>query len=405
MAEPSSRPRLLFAVTEDWYFYSHRRPMIRAAQECGFEVCAVTNAGACRAAIEALGVRVIPFSFERRSLNPLKALKQTADLAAIYRAERPAIVHHIAMKPVLIGSLAAWIAGVPRTINAFAGLGYLFSARTLLATLLRIALIPPFFLLLRRRGSRLLLQNADDFSTLRRMGLADSRRCTVIRGSGVDPGAYPQKPLPGTDDGFFCVYAGRMIGIKGLDTLKEAFALLEQEAPRARLLLYGSPDPANPGSWTRERIDDWVRHSGNVLYKGQSDDMAGVWAGAHLALQASWGGEGIPKSLLEAASCGRPIVASDVPGCRETVRNGENGFLVPPRDARALADSIALLAADPGLCRAMGARSRTLIAESGLSADSVTAATAALYRQCMAEIVDKSAASHVDKPGLRRGAD
>jgi glycosyltransferase involved in cell wall biosynthesis len=382
-ARPKKQPLLIFLVTEDWYFHSHRMPMARAAQLAGFEVAVITNVKDHGAAIEAAGVRVIPLAFDRRSLNPLAGLALTMRIAAIYRREKPALVHHIAMKPVLFGSIAAWRAGVPRIVNAFAGLGYVFSADTRLTKLLRPFLLVLFGLLLRRRNSFLLFQNRDDYALMRDRGLVVPGRARIIRGSGVDLSAYPQMPLPPLDEGAVCVFAGRMIGIKGLPTLKEAFAILSREGSRARLWLCGRPDPANPGSWTEEQLKAWVAESDNVFYIGHAD-MAEIWAKAHIALQPSYGGEGVPKALLEAAACGRPIVASDVPGCREVVEQGANGYLVPPGDAAALAARIAALAADPARMAAMARHSREIVA-SDMSADAVTEQTREFYRECLAE--------------------
>lgn len=357
--------------------------MIAAAQEAGFDVAVVTHIDRHRESIEALGVRVIPFSFERRSLNPFKALGQVLKLKDVYRAEQPAIVHHIAMKPILLGSLAAAFARVPCVVNAFAGLGYVFNARTPLAILLRAALWAPFYLLLRRDNSWLLLQNGDDLKTLKKLGLADEARARIIRGSGVDLAEFPVRPVSDDAEAFICVYAGRMIGIKGLPTLKEAFTMLKDRAPHIRLRLYGKPDAANPGSWSEAALMQWVADSDNVSYEGHAENMADVWAQAHVAVQASYGGEGVPKSLLEAAACGRPIVATDVPGCREVVSHGNNGLLVPPYDAQALASAIESLAENPDLCKIMGTRSRRMV-EDDMSAEKVKAQTAEFYRACMA---------------------
>lgn len=376
-----AKQKLIFVVTEDWYFYSHRRPMVAAAQDCGFDVAVITTVDKHRAAIEALGVEVIPFAFARKSLNPFRALGQIGRLKRIYRAEKPALVHHIAMKPILFGSLAAWFAGVPCVVNAFAGLGYLFNASSLLALLLRLGLYLPFFAVLRRRNTWLLFQNKDDLATLQRQGLAVPARARVIRGSGVDINTFAVQPRPPSQDGFSCVYAGRMIGIKGLQTLKEAFEVLKTRAPQVRLKLYGSPDPANPGSWSERDLRLWAE-SDNVAYEGRAVDMVPVWAAADMAVQASYGGEGVPKSLLEAAACGRPLVATDVPGCREIVKDHVNGFLVPPCDAQALADAIARLANEPELCAEMGAESRKM-AEQDFSAEAVRTQTAAFYRACL----------------------
>ncbi len=367
--------KLLFVVTEDWYFLSHRMPTVRGAQQAGYDVAVVTSDGTARAAIEAQGVRVIPFSFDRRSLKPGQAAKQVEALIAIYKAEKPDVVHHIAMKPILFGSLAAWCAKVPRVINAFAGLGYVFSADTLLARVVRLFLIPTFRLLLQRSGSVVLFQNEDDRKLLQKLGAVKSNT-VLIRGSGVEIDNLPVRPYPETNN-FICVFAGRMIGIKGLPTLQEAFTRLRQEAPHIKLWLCGQPDPGNPGSWTIEQINQWTVASPNVIYKGHCN-MADVWTQAHVALQPSYGGEGIPKALLEAAACGCAIIATDVPGCREVVAEGQNGFLVPPHNAALLAERILLLSRDAELCRTMGLASRKLV-EGDLSAASVTEKTRALY--------------------------
>lgn len=377
-------PKLVFVVTEDWYFYSHRRPMIAAAQECGFEVTVVTNVDKHREKIEGLGVKVVPFAFERRSLNPLKALWQVAKLWRIYRREKPEIVHHIAMKPILLGSFAAGLAGVPCVVNAFAGLGYVFNARAPLADALRVLLWLPFYTLFQRRNTWLLFQNQDDLETLKALNLVKQDRTCIIKGSGVDLNEFPARPMREPAPDFICVYAGRMIGIKGLPTLREAFALLEETAPNVKLHLYGKPDNANPGSWTEADIADWVAESNNVVYKGHAPHMAPVWEGAHVAIQASYGGEGVPKSLLEAAACGRPIVATDVPGCREVVIVGDNGLLVPPYNAQALADALAALSKNWNLCRRMGTRSLRMV-ENGMSAESVKFQTMDFYQECMAK--------------------
>ena len=382
--DKNARPKLLFLVTEDWYFISHRVPQVRAAQRAGFDVGVITNVKNHRAAIEALGCTVHDLKLERRSLNPFKALWHIFRIKRLYKTERPRVVHHIGMKPVLYGSLAAGPARVPCVINAFAGLGYVFSAETALANILRPFLLAMFRVLLRRRGSYLLLQNEDDKAALAQYGLVDGGRCAVIRGSGVDMAAFPASPLPDASSGFICVFAGRMIGIKGLPTLKEAFAILETEAPQVKLWLCGEPDPENPGSWRTAQLEAWQAGSKNVAWRGHCGDMASIWSQSHLALQPSYGGEGVPKALLEAAACGRAIVASDVPGCREVVANGKNGYLAPPHDSRALADRIKQLAADMTSCKAMGKESHKLIEERGLSADHVGALTEAFYKRCLA---------------------
>lgn len=377
------RPLLIFVVTEDWYFLSHRMPTVQGAQAAGYDVAVVTSDGAARAGIEAQDVRVIPFSFDRRSLNPFKALRQIWDLRRIYKAEDPHVVHHIAMKPILFGSLAARLVRVPHVVNAFAGLGYVFSASTLLARGMRLILIPAFRVLLNRPGSVVLFQNEDDRALLQKLGAVAGKnsRTVLIRGSGVDTQSLSPLPLPMGGGDFICVFAGRMIGIKGLPTLQEAFARLQHTYPHIRLWLCGQPDPGNPGSWTQAQIQAWVNSNPQVVFKGHCR-MEQIWPQAHVALQPSYGGEGVPKSLLEAAACARPIIATAVPGCRDMVVEGQNGFLVPPRDAALLAERIVMLAQDHDLCQRMGQASRALV-EGELSAATVSDKAQALYQSLL----------------------
>lgn len=381
--------KIIYLVTEDNYFYSHRLPMARAAKAAGFDdVVVITNVKNHRGLIEKEGIRVIPLSLDRRSLNPFRAAGHIFRLWIIYRREKPDIVHHIAMKPVLYGSIAALAAGIKRIINAFAGLGYVFTSQDFRARFLRIILMPDFMLLLRRRNSYLLLQNEDDLALLRRLRMVPEGRVRVIRGSGVDTASCHPLPSPASTQEFICVYAGRMIGIKGLDTLKGAFEILALRAPHARLWLCGDPDPANPGSWSEEQLKEWERQSGGrVVYKGHCADMSAIWAQAHVAVQASCGGEGVPKSLLEAAAYARPIIATDVPGNREVVKDGRNGFLVKPRDAEALAAAIEKVALLPdGKRTAMGHESRILIENSDMTAACVSAESEKLYREVLGSL-------------------
>lgn len=380
----SAKLKLLFVVTEDWYFLSHRLPTVYAAQDAGFDVGVVTNVGAGRAEIEAQGVKVIPFSFDRRSLNPFKALGQIARLRNIYREEKPAMVHHIAMKPVLYGSVAAAGEKVPCVINAFAGLGYVFNARTFLACALRPLLLLLYRFLLKRPGSYLLLQNEDDKALLGRYGLIDEARLMIVKGSGVDLDHYKALPFKKPEPDVICAFAGRMVGIKGLPTLKAAFQIIGARAPHIKLWLCGQPDEENPGSFSEQQLQDWQETAENVIYKGFCPDMTRIWQDAHIAVQPSYGGEGLPKSLLEAAASARAIVATDVPGCREVVQNDINGYLVPPYDTEALARAIITTAADPGLCEKMGAESRRLVAGE-MSADAVRQKMRAFYERCRRE--------------------
>lgn len=372
--------KLIYLVTEDWYFHSHRLPMMRGAQEAGFDVCVICNVDKHRAAIEALGVRVIPLDLKRRSLNPFSALRPVFEITAIYRREKPDLVHHLAMKPIIFGSIAAVLAGVPRVLNAFVGLGVIFHSNIVLARALRFFLVPALRVLLRRRGMATLFQNTDDRNHIQSLGMIDPARTFIIRGSGVDIDQYPVRSLPPVPP-FICAYAGRMIGMKGLQTMHDAFEILRRAAPQVQLWLCGTPDPANPQSWDDARLNAWTAQNAQVQWRGHQS-MADIWPLAHVALQPTIGGEGLPKALLEAGACGRAMIATDVPGCREVVQPGVNGILVPQEDPQALAKAILQLADDPTLCARMGLASRVLI-ERDFSAARVQAQIRDLYNKLM----------------------
>lgn len=383
MSSAAARGRsLIYLVPNDAYFLSHRLPMARAAMEEGFSVALVTGSEGRRAEIEAQGVRVILCPFlTPGGMNPWREAQAVAEILWIYRTEKPALVHHITLKSILYGSFAAWLARVPAVVNAFAGLGYIFVSDAPLAKSLRLLLFPFLWFLLRRRGSFCLFQNPDDLRTLEALGLCARDRAFLIPGSGVDPEALSFLPFPDTKGGVVCVYAGRMIGIKGLETLRLTFEILAEKAPEVSLWLCGAPDPANPGSWSEERLRAWQEGAPNVRWLGHRRDMAEIWGKAHIALQPSYGGEGIPRALLEAACHGRPIVASDVPGCREAVDPERSGVLVPPRDAQTLAGAIESLARDPQRMGAFGAAGRRLVEVRGLTSRAVADATRRMYRR------------------------
>lgn len=375
----AGRPRLLYLVTEDWYFLSHRLPMARAARDMGCEVVVATRLGAGRAAIEAEGFRVVPLTLDRRGKNPLRELMAIFAIANLYRREKPDLVHHVALKPMLYGSIAASLAGVPKVINAFAGLGYVFIAESGLARLLRLVVVALFRFLMNRPGRYVVVQNGDDRATLKRLGLGAEGRVALIRGSGVDTELL--SPMPAPDGPPTATLVGRMLWDKGIGELVEAARRLKQGGVPGRIVLVGTPDPANPASIPEATLRQWV-DEGLIEWWGHRADIRAVWAQSHIAVLPSYR-EGLPMALLEAAACGRPLVAADVPGCRELVRHQENGLLVPARTAQPLADSLKLLFENRGLRLALGARARATV-EGEYAAKAVGTAIEGLYRAALA---------------------
>jgi glycosyltransferase involved in cell wall biosynthesis len=372
-AGPTIAPRLLYVVTEDWAFLSHRLPMARAAREAGFEVHVATRVSGGAAAIEAEGFVLHPIPFRRGSLSPVATFSTIAALRRVHGAVKPALTHHVALQACVLGMLATL--GRPAAcINAFIGLGYLFTSdsgkartvRTLVGVLLRF--------LINRKNCIALVQNSDDMAALMSLGIAKSR-IALIPGSGVDTKRFTPNPEPGGPPAFG--FVGRLLHDKGIRTLVAAHRLLRTRMPDARLLIAGTPDPANPASVTEAEAKSWNEQLG-IAWLGQVDDIAGFWAQAHVAVLPSRR-EGLPLSLMEAAACGRAMVASDVPGCREVVIHEETGLLFPVDDAPALADAMARLAADPQLRARYAAAARKRVVER-FAAEIIGRKTVELYR-------------------------
>lgn len=384
-SSPPARPVLLYLVTEDWYFLSHRLPMAREAQRAGYEVHVVTHVNKGAAAIEAEGFRLHAVRWRRGSINPFAFLSNTYAVRKIYRQIDPDLVHHVALQPTIVGSLAA--AGLRCVrLNALAGLGFAFTSDTPKARLVRPVLRALLRHVLSHPRAAVLVQNPDDRAAVQSLGIAP-QHIFLIPGSGVETDTL--MPLPEPAGPVTVAFVGRLLDDKGLRTLVEAHAILRRRGELLRLLIAGDPDPANPVSIPPAEIAEWGRRPGIELL-GHVSDIRAVWSRAHIAVLPSRR-EGLPKSLLEAAACGRPIVATDVPGCREIARQDINALLVPPDDAPALADAMARLASDAKLRARYGAAGRTLV-EAHYSAARIGVEIVALYDRLLARTARLAAA-------------
>lgn len=377
---PKRRPTILFLVTEDWYFCSHRLALGRAAVEAGFDVVLATRVRDHAGAIRDAGVRLIPLPWKRRYSSLAAEARTLFSLFRIYEEENPDIVHHVALKPVMYGSLIARLTGARNVINAVAGFGYSFTSRQKRAALARTVLRACFRGLSNRPGTTVLVQNPDDRATLSASGTVNGNRLKTIPGSGVDTDRFvPRDEPPGKAR---VTLVSRMLWSKGVGEFVEAVDLLRERGLDFEATLVGDPDPDNLQSIPAGILRGWAER-GSVTWRGHVDDVAAEWARSHVAVLPSHR-EGLPKTLLEAAACGRPIVTTDVPGCRETVTNGKNGLLVPVCDPRALADAIARLVESPGMRRSMGERSREIAVER-FSEKAVIGRILDLYRSILEE--------------------
>jgi glycosyltransferase involved in cell wall biosynthesis len=375
----NSDDKILFLVTEDWAFCSHRLVLAREAKRRGFDVVVATRVSRHGKQIEAEGFKLIPIRMERSGRNPLKELLTIWELVRIYKAERPQIVHHVAMKPVLYGSLAAMVTKVPHVINALIGLGYIFISNKWKAIVLRKFVTHAFRFLLNRANSLLIIQNADDKHLMLQLGVINRVRTILIRGSGADTHVFsPTQELPGIPT---IVLASRMLWDKGVGEFVEAAQLLRNKGVNARFVLVGDADTENPASVLPSQLKAW-NSSGVVEWWGWREDMPEIFAESHIVCLPSYR-EGLPKVLIEAAASARAIVTTDVPGCREIVLDGKNGFLVPARSVIALADALGKLIKDRDLRGWMGANGREL-AISEFSIEKVLSQTLSVYEGLVA---------------------
>lgn len=368
---------LLYVVNDANFFLSHRLPLAKAAQSAEYDVHVATpNMGDVNA-IRAAGFIYHPFPLTRSGANPWQEFQSVMALVQLYKRLQPDLVHHVTIKPVLYGGIAARIAGVPSVVNAVTGLGYVFIAKGTFAALRRAIVKMGYKLCFGHKNQRVIFQNPDDRAMFINAGIVAEPNTIVIKGSGVDMSVFAHIPEPEVIP--LVVLSSRMLWDKGVGVFAEAAQLLHDKGVNARFVLVGGTDTENPAAVPSFQLEAW-NNSGVVEWWGRREDMPEVFAQSHIVCLPSSYGEGVPKVLIEAAACGRPIVATDTPGCREIVKHGENGLLVPMRDAAALAVALRKLIEDPELRRRMGKKGREL-AVAEFSVETVVNETLAIYRE------------------------
>lgn len=375
----SSSPRLLFVVNQTEFFLSHRLPLALAAKGNGYDVHVATPNSEGVAVIHEASLIHHDVPFSRKGMHPFSELTSLRALFRLYRTLRPDIVHHVTIKPVIYGSVVARLTGVPAVVNAVSGLGYVFISQGLKAAFLRRAVRWAYRFALNHPNSRVIFQNNDDLELFTRDKLVRPQQAILVKGSGVDLKRFvPTKQPKGAP---VALLASRLLRDKGVYEFVDAARALQNNGVKARFVLAGDVDPGNPASLSAETVGGWDQER-VVEWWGPQEDMPAVFAQTHIVCLPSYR-EGLPKVLIEAAACGRPIVATDVPGCREIVRHNDNGLLVPRNDSAALANAVRRLIMDPALRERMGRRGREIAAqEFGL--ERVVAETLAVYRALLA---------------------
>ncbi len=370
--------RILFIIVEDRYFISHRLHLAQFAIKKGYEVGLICRISKHKEFLKKNHIEVFDWSLVRGSFNPFLEVKAFFQLFSVFIKFSPSIIHAVALKPVIYSSLASKLIFLKSRVFAVGGLGFIFSSSKTLARFLRpiVAILLKFAFT--GKGTRLIIQNKDDSKTLTNLGIVKEDKIELIKGAGVDTEEFsfieektdiPEVILP-----------ARLLWDKGVGEFVEAARLLNKKGVNAIFSLVGEIDPHNPECIPQNKIDEW-KQEGVVNILGFRDDMVNCIQDCSIVCLPSYR-EGLPKSLLEAASCGRPIVTTDVPGCREIVKHGINGFLVPSKNPVLLADSIYKLIIDKNLRKKMGKRGRELV-EMELSAEIVSIKTEQLWNNLL----------------------
>jgi len=370
-------PRLSILVNRDWFFLSHFLDRAVLARKSGYEVVVICEATGREQEISAAGLVHVPLRIDRQNASPWALLNCFHRLKIIYKESWPSVVWHIGLVSIVIGTAAAWLNGIRSIVNAPVGMGWTFASGGWKAALLRPFLRIALKIVLNPRGSKVVFENADDWHDMIALRAARPGDAVVIRGAGVDVGRYKSVPaLPGVP---IVLFAARLIWEKGVREFVEAARLLRQRGVVARFQIAGGIDHESASAVPQSALDGWVS-DGIVEWLGRRDDMPEVLGACHVFCLPTWYREGLPKVILEAMACGRPVVTTDMPGCREAVRQMDNGVLVAPKNIPALADAISLLLSDATLRARMGARGRER-AETEFSSERVCRETLAVFDQ------------------------
>ena len=363
---------ILFANT-DWFLYNFRLSLIKQLAKEGHQLLLVSAGGDYAQKMASEGFRHHAVRLSQRGINPFTELRSILELIKLYQSEKPDLVHHFTIKPVLYGSFAAKIADLPKIINSITGLGYVFISNELKAKVIRF-FVKLFYRPTLKRTT-VIFENQDDRSLFIDLGLVSADQTTYIPGSGVDTQVFTpceEPSLPVT-----VLLPARLLYSKGISEFVGAARILKDKGVQARFILAGDIYPGNPHYIPESVVDGWVRE-GTIEWLGWQSDMAKAFRTAHIICLPSYR-EGLPKALVEAAACGKPIVTTDVPGCREIVQDGENGLIVRSRNTEDLADALEKLISNPAMRKVLGEKGRQLV-ENGFSIYHVNNATLQLYK-------------------------
>lgn len=351
-------PKLLYVVNIPRFFVSHRLTLALAAQSAGFEVHVATSDHDKENVQTILdsGLPFHPLQLSQHGTNPFAELKTINAIRKLYNELQPDLIHHVSIKPVIYGGIAAKLTRRKAIVNAMSGLGYVFIGKGIKPNILRLLTRPAFKFAMAGKGVRIIFQNPDDRQLFIDRGLVNPMKSILIRGSGVDETYFVPKPEP-LDNLPIVLFAGRLLWQKGIGEFTEMARHLKG---KARFVVVGYEESTSPLNVPASQLEAWEAE-GLIEWGGKRDDMPDVYASSNIVCLPSTYGEGVPKVLIEAASCARACVTTDTAGCREIVKHGVNGLLVPPNDLDKLTSAVEYLIDNPGQRQQMGANGRQLV--------------------------------------------
>lgn len=367
--------KIILLANTDWYLYNYQLNLAQKIIDDGHEVILISPPGKFGRILMNSGLNWRPFPLSRRGLNPISETGSIMKLTNLYRQIKPDITHHFTAKCILYGSFAAKMSRVPQIINAVTGRGYIYSHNDWSTAAARKIISPIFKLAL--YGTEVIFQNEEDRNFFLGKKIINEDHAHLIPGSGVDVDKFQVSPFPSGKP--IILMPSRMLWSKGVNEFITAASIFKKNGVDALFVLVGEPDPGNPDSIPVNQLEEWDRLE-NVEWWGWQDDMVKVFQKSTVVCLPSYYGEGLPKSLIEGASSGRPLVATDIPGCREVIRQGINGYLVPIKDGDSLAEAIEKIITDKHLAKQMGRNSRKIV-ECRYSTEIINNATISIYNK------------------------
>lgn len=368
MTQPNAR--ILYVGNHAGHFLTHRLPIFRALQQAGYEIHVavppqadqleqlMTDNGNAATMIDKMGFHYHQIVLNRGGMNPLVELRSLVSLFRLYQRLKPDLVFHATIKPIIYGNIIARVVRIPSAVNLISGLGYIFLAAGVKGAVLRFFAKSAYGIAIKRPNAHTIFQNSDDYQIFLTHHIVNAQNASIVKGSGVDMDRFTFAPDP--PEPVVTVLSSRMLWDKGISEFVEAATQIKAAGVEGRFILLGDSDNANPNAISRQQLQTW-HDSGAVEWLGWRQDVPDILRQSHIVCLPTAYREGIPKALIEAAACGRPIVTTDAPGCREIVKDGENGILVPVRNVPALVDALKTLMSDPGLRQRMGKRSREIV--------------------------------------------